>query len=143
MSTENNKAIARRFAQIWGKGSLNIVDELAAPNISVSYPLLPETVHGPEAFKQVLMMVHSGLPDADVSVEEEIAEGDKVVVRWTMRGTHMSELMGIPPTGKQATWTGITIYRLADGKIVEEKGEEDSLGLMQQLGAVPAPTQAR
>jgi predicted ester cyclase len=89
------------------------------------------------------MMVHSGLPDADVSVEEEIAEGDKVVIRWTLRCTHMSELMGIPPTGKQVTWTGITIYRLADGKIVEEKGEEDSLGLMRQLGAVPTLTQAR
>jgi predicted ester cyclase len=59
-----------------------------------------------------------------------------------IRGIHMSELMGIPPTGKPVTWTGITIYRLADGKIVEEKGKEDSLGLMQQLGAIPAPTQA-
>ncbi len=143
MSTEDNKAIARRFIQVWGKGSLDIIDELAAPNISVFYSIVPETIHGPEAFKQVLMMMRSGLPDVDISVEEEIAEGDKVVVRWMMRGTHMSELMGIPPTGKQMTWTGITIYRLADGKIVEEKGEEDSLGLMQQLGAIPAPTQAR
>ena len=142
MSTQDNKAIARRFAQVWGKGNLNTVDELAAPNLSVSYPLLPETVHGPEAFKQILMMVHSGLPDADASIEDEIAEGDKVVVRWRMRGTHTGELMGIAPTGKPVTWTGITIYRLADGKIVEEKGEEDSLGLMQQLGAIPAPTQA-
>ena len=143
MSTQDNKAIARRFAQVWGKGTLNIVDELAAPNLSVSYPLLPETVHGPEAFKQILMMVHSGLPDADARIEDEIAEGDKVVVRWRMRGTHTGELMGIAPSGKPVTWTGITIYRLADGKIVEEKGEEDSLGLMQQLGAIPAPTQAR
>src|SRR5437868_2420168 len=123
MSTEENKAIVRRFVQVWGKGSLNTVDELAAPNLSVSYPLLPETVHGPEAFKQVLLMVRSGLPDADASIEDEIAEGDKVVVRWRMGGTHTGELMGIPPTGKQVTWTGITIYRLTDGKIVEEKGE--------------------
>jgi steroid delta-isomerase-like uncharacterized protein len=140
MSTEDNKAIARRFIQLWGKGSLDMVDELAAPTISVFYSMVPETIDGPEAFKQVLMMMHSGLPDADISVEEEIAEGDTVVIRWTIRGTHMSELMGIPPTGKQVTWTGITIYHLADGKIVEEKGEEDSLGLMRQLGAVPTPT---
>jgi len=77
-----------------------------------------------------------------VSVEEEMAAGDKEVVRWTIRGTHTGELMGIPPTGKQVAWTGITIYRLADGKIVEEKGEEDALGFLQQLGVVPAPGQS-
>ena len=66
-----------------------------------------------------------------------MAAGDKEVVRWTIRGTHTGELMGIPPTGKQVAWTGITIYRLADGKIVEEKGEEDALGFLQQLGVVP------
>ena len=143
LSTQDNKAIARRFIQVWGKGSLDIIDELAAPNISVFSSIVPETIHGPEAFKQVLMMMRSGLPDVDISVEEEIAEGDKVVVGWMMGGTHLSELMGIPPTGKQVTWTGITIYRLAGGKIVGEKGEDSSLGLMQQLGAIPAPTQAR
>lgn len=124
METEENKALVRRFVQVWGKGSLDTIDELAAPNFSVYYPLLRETVHGPEAFKQVIMGVHAGLPDV-------------VVVRWTMHGSHTGELLGIPPTGKQVTLTGITIYRLSDGKIVEERGEEDALGLMQQLGVIP------
>lgn len=138
MATEENKALVRRFVQVWGKGSLDTVDELAAPDFSVYYPLLPRTVHGPEAFKQVLMRVHAGLPDLEVVSEEVIAEGDQVVVRWTVRGTHTGEWLGIPPTGKQVRWTGITIYRLTDGKIVEERGEEDALGVMQQLGVIAA-----
>lgn len=138
MSTEANKATVRRFVQVWGKGSLDTIDELAAPNFSVYHPLLRETVHGPEAFKQVLMVIHAGLPDVEVVSENEIAEGDQVAVRWTMHGTHSGELLGIPPTGKQVTLTGITIYRLADGKIVEERGEEDALGFMQQLGVIPS-----
>ncbi len=138
METEENKALVRRFVQVWGKGSLDTIDELAAPNFSVYYPLLRETVHGPEAFKQVIMGVHAGLPDVEAVSEDVIAEGDQVAVRWTMHGTHTGELLGIPPTGKQVTLTGITIYRLSDGKIVEERGEEDALGFMQQLGVIPA-----
>ena len=137
MSTEENKALVRRFVQIWGKGSLDTLDELAAPNFSVYYPLLRETVHGSEAFKQVLMGFHAGLPDVEVVSEDVIAEGDQVVVRWTAQSRHTGALLGIPPTGKQVTLTGITIYRLADGKSVEEKGEEDALSFMQQLGVVP------
>jgi len=138
MSTEANKATVRRFVQVWGQGSLDTIDELAAPNFSVYYPLLRETVHGPEAFKQVLMVIHAGLPDVEVVSENEIAEGDQVAVRWTMHSTHTGELLGIPPTGKQVTLTGIAIYRLTDGKIVEERGEEDALGFMQQLGVIPS-----
>ena len=138
MSTEANKATVRRFVQVWGQGSLDTIDELAAPNFSVYYPLLRETVHGPEAFKQVLMGIHTGLPDVEVVSENEIAEGDQVAVRWTMHGTHTGELLGIPPTGRQVTLTGIAIYRLSDGKIVEERGEEDALGFMQQLGVIPS-----
>jgi len=84
------------------------------------------------------MRFHAGLPDVEVVSEDVIAEGDKAVVRWTGRGTHQGVLLGIPPTGKQVTWTGMTIYRIADGKIVEERGEEDALGFLQQLGVVPS-----
>ena len=138
MVTEENEALVRRFVQVWGQGSLDTIDELAAPDFSVYYPLLRETVHGPEAFKQVIMGVRAGLPDVEVVSEDVIAEGDQVAVRWMMHGTHTGELLGIPPTGKQVTLTGITIYRLIDGKIVEERGEEDALGFMQQLGVIPA-----
>jgi predicted ester cyclase len=70
-----------------------------------------------------------------------IAEGDKVAIRWAARGTHQGELLGIQPTGKQATWTGISIYRFADGKIVEAWWSKDVLGLLQQLGVIPPPEQ--
>jgi steroid delta-isomerase-like uncharacterized protein len=138
MSTEENKIIARRFIQVWGQGNLDTLDELAASNLSVYYPLLNEPIYGPKAFKQHLMKAHSAVPDATIKILDEIAEGDKVVVRWTVHGTHLGVFLGIPPTGQQLTWTGITIYRIADGKIVEERGEEDALGLMQQLGVIPA-----
>ena len=139
MSPEENKAIARRFAHVWGKESLATVDELADPSLSVSYPILPDVIRGPEGFKQFLTGFHAAFPDAEVTIGNEIAEGDKVVVRWIVRGTHRGELLGIPPTGKQVAVTGITIYRLVGGKVVEERGEEDALGLMRQLGVIPAP----
>src|SRR5207248_2794830 len=137
MSAEENKVIARRFIQVWGQGSLDTLDELAASNFSVYYPVLNEPIYGPEAFKQHLMRARSAVPDATIESLDEIAEGDKVVVRWTVHGTHQGVFLGIPPTGQQLTWTGMTIYRIADGKVVEERGEEDALGLMQQLGVVP------
>ena len=142
MSTQENKVIARRFIQVWGQGSLDTLDELAAPNFSVYYPVLNQPMYGPEAFKQLLMGTRSAVPDAAIECLDEIAEGDKVVVRWTVHGTHQGVFLGIPPTGKRVTWSGITIYRIVDGKVVEERGEEDALGLMQQLGVIPAPGQA-
>jgi ketosteroid isomerase-like protein len=110
MSAEENRAIIRRFGQVWGKGSLAPVDELADPALSVHYPTLGETLHGPEAFKQFLKQFHDAFPDANITFDDEIAEGDKVVVRWTLRGTHHGELMSIQPTGKKIAFTGITIY---------------------------------
>ena len=107
----------------------------------MSYPLFPETVHGPEAFKEVIRGIRSAMPDVECEVHETITQGDKVVGRWTMRGTQTGELNGIPPTGKQVMLSGITIYRLADGKVVEEFGEENALGFLQQLGVVPTPEQ--
>jgi steroid delta-isomerase-like uncharacterized protein len=138
MSTEDNKRIARRFLQVWGQASLDSVDELAAPTLSVFYPLFGTPADGPEAFKQHLMAVHAAIPDAVMDIEQEIAEGENVVLRWRVRGTHLGAFMSRPPTGKQVTWTGITMYRIVDGKVVEERGEEDTLALVQQLGVIPA-----
>jgi len=137
MTAEENKTIIRRFGQLWGKENLSAIDELADPALSVYYPTLGETIHGPEAFKQFLKQFHNAFPDADITFEDEIAEDDKVVIRWTLRGTHQRELMGIQPTGMKVAFTGITIYRLASGKVVEERGEEDALGLLRQLGVIP------
>ncbi len=76
-------------------------------------------------------------PDSDLQIEEEIAEADKVVIRWIFSGTHQGSLLGIPATGKKVRWTGITIYRIVDGKVLEERGEEDFLGFFRQIGLVP------
>ncbi len=136
---EDNKAAARRFVNVWGNGSLETIDELAAPDLSVYYPVLGQPIYGAEAFKQQLIRIHSVFGDAVITSDDIIAEGDKVVVCWTARATHADDLSGpvrVPATGKQVTWSGITIYRFADGKIVEESGQEDFLGVLRQLGAL-------
>lgn len=139
MSTEDNKAIAHRFAQVWAAGGLHIVDELAAPDIVVSYPIPPEPIRSAEAFKAFLTELITGLPDATITVDDMIAEDDKVACRWTMRGTQEGPLFGFPPTGRSIQISGFTFYRIASGKVVEETGIGNTLGLMQQLGADIAP----
>jgi steroid delta-isomerase-like uncharacterized protein len=139
VTTTENKAIAHRFAQVWAAGGLHIVDELAAPDITVTYPMPPEPIRGAEAFKAFLAGVIAGLPDATVTVDESIAEDDKVACRWTMRGTHTGPFFGFPATNKVIQISGFTFYRIAGGKVIEETGMGNSLSLMQQLGAIIAP----
>jgi predicted ester cyclase len=138
MELEKNKAIARRFSQVWGTGDLKIVDELASPELTVRFPVFPDVIKGIAAFKETLTRLRSAFGNADIQIEEEIAEGDKVVLRWSFSGTHQAEFTpGIRPTGKRLKWTGISIYRIVDGKVVEERGEEDYLGILRQLGLIP------
>ena len=139
MSVENNKAVARRFIQVWGDGNLDVIDELAAPSLAVRYPTIPEVIQGSRAFRHVLAGFRAAFPDSALRVEEEIAEGEKVVLRWTFSGTHNGSLLGVPATGKRVTWTGITIYRIVDGRVVEEQVEEDFLGFFRQVGLVREP----
>ena len=139
MSVEENKAIFRRIVEEgFNKGNLAIVDELVATN-HVNHT---DNVHGPEEYKQFITMYRTAFPDLHMTIEDQIAEGNKVVNRWTSRGTHKGDLMGIPPTGKQTTVTGMYVARIIGGKIVEEWGNLDALGMMQQLGVVPPPGQA-
>lgn len=139
MSVEENKAIFRRIVEEgFNKGNLAIVDELVATN-HVNHT---DNVHGPEEYKQFITMYRTAFPDLHMTIEDQIAEGDKVVNRWTSRGTHKGDLMGIPPTGKQITVMGMYVARIIGGKIVEEWGNFDALGMMQQLGVVPPPGQA-
>lgn len=140
MGTKENKAIVSRFAQVWAAGCLDIVDELAAPDIVVSYPIPPEPIRGAEAFKDFLTEVIAGLPDATVTVDDMIAEGDRVACRWTMRGTHKGPLFGFPPSGRSVQVSGFTFYRIAGGKVIEEMGIGNALSLMQQIGAVAVPS---
>lgn len=139
MFLDEHKALARRFGQVWSPGGQAIVDQLAAPDLTVFYPALREPLHGPEAFKQLLGTFYTAFPNAQVTISELIAEGDTVASRWRMHGTHQGDFRGIPPTGRAVAWTGITILRIKDGKIVEESGESDALGLLQQLGVLPTP----
>lgn len=137
MSVEQNKAIARRALEEPWKGDLGVVDELIDPSYVGYDPSLPEPIRGPEGVKEFISTYRAGFSDAQITVDEQIAEGDKVVSRWTGRGRHDGELLGISPTGKRATVTGISISRIANGKLVEDYSNWDTLGMLQQLGAVP------
>lgn len=135
MSTEENKAIFHRFIEeVWNKGNLAVADELFTPDaVSPSAPNLPP---GSEGVKIIATMFRSAFPDFHMTIEDLIAEEDKVVARFTQGGTHKGEFMGIAPTGKQVEFTEIGILRIVGGKVVESWYETDMLGLMQQLSAV-------
>lgn len=140
MSVADNKAIAQRFIQAWNAGGQPIVDELAAPEITVSYEHWSEPARGPESFKQILSETFAYFPDMQITVEEIMADGEKVMVHWRYTGTHRhGELFGMQPAGKQVRVPGFTIYKISNGKVIEESGLVDSFSLMLQLGAVPAP----
>ena len=141
MSVEKNKALARRYQEeVWGKGNLALLDELLAPDY-VDHSL-PATMDPRFAgAKRAVKGAHDAFPDGQWTVEDLIAEGDKVVIRWKMDATHEHEFRGITPGGKPVTVRGITILRIAGGKIAERWVNWDSLALRQpsetvNLGAV-------
>jgi predicted ester cyclase len=136
MSIEENKAIARRWMEeVWSKGNLAAIDELLAADFVFNYAP-PGVAPDREGYKRTVTILCAPLP-GPYTIEDMVAEGDKVVIRWAGRLTHKGEFMGIAPTGKEVTITGISIIRIVGGKIVEEWGEMDNLGVMQQLGVFP------
>jgi len=142
MSAEN-KALARRLVEeAFNAGRLEVVDELVASDFVEHDPSLTEEVRGPAGVKELIAGYRAAFPDIRITIEDQIADGDYVVSRWSGTGTHQGELMGMPATGKQATVTGITIDRIVDGRIAESWDNWDTLGLMQQLGAIPVPAMA-
>jgi steroid delta-isomerase-like uncharacterized protein len=143
MSIEENKAIVRRlYEEVHNKGNFVVADELVATNFIDHNASSPEIPPGPEGVKQTFTTFHNAFPDFNVTVEDMVAERDKVVARLTIRGTHKGEFMGIAPTGKQVAIEVIDITRVAEGKIVERWGQADMLGMMQQLGVIPPPGHA-
>ena len=138
----DNKEIVRRVTTEPWTGNYAVIDVLVAADFVGHDPALPEPMRGPAGLKQFFDDFLAAFPDGSQTIETQLAEGDYVATRWTGRGTHKGELMGIPATGKQVTVSGITISRLSDGKVAEEWATWDTLGMMQQLGAVPAPTTA-
>jgi steroid delta-isomerase-like uncharacterized protein len=139
----DTKAIARRFLEeAFNSGNLDVVDELVAPEFVNHDAALPEPGVGIEAAKASINGYREAFPDLRLTIEQQLAEGEYVTTRWSARGTHQGNLMGMAPTGKQATVTGITIDRIVDGRFVESWTNWDTLGLMQQLGAIPALSMA-
>jgi len=140
MSTEENKAIVRRFEQeVWNGRNPSLVDQFfAASHVfrAAGSPPLDREGH-----RQMIAHFQDAFPDGQDTTNDLIAEGDKVAHRWTYHGTHQGTFQGIPPTGKQVTLTGISIWRFEAGKIVESWHELDILGMMQQLGVIPVPGQ--
>lgn len=135
-----NKEIVRRVVDgVWRDRDLTIIDELIAEEYVGHDPTQPEPIRGRDGFRQFVGMYQSAFEDAAVTIDDQIGEGDQVVTRWTGRGTHTGELMGIAPTGKEVTVSGLTVSRLGGGTIVEEWELIDALGMLVQLGAVPQP----
>ena len=139
MSTEENKAIARRIQEeFWDQKNLGVADELLAPtyvdHVAGSPPGVPP---GPGGYKQSASAYFTAFPDVHITVEHQIAEGDMVVTRWKSHATHTGSLFGMPATNKSTSVTGITIDHIVNGKLVESWTEFDNLGSMQKLGVAP------
>ena len=142
MPAENNKALIRRyFEDAWNKHNPAVVDEIYAADFVDRGPDIPGIAHTRDGLKQFMGMYLRAFPDANITVEEQLVEGDRVVTRWTGYGTQTGEFMDMPPSGRKVAVPGVQIDRFAGGKIVEEWTLFDQLGMLQQLGAVPAPKQ--
>ncbi len=137
MSEENKAIVRRQEEELFTQGNLDAADEIYAPNYVGHDPSNPEDIRGLEAAKQAAADYRKAFPDVQVTIEELIAEGDKVAARVRFRGTHQGELEVIAPTGRQVESTGIIISRIEGGKIAEDWANFDDLGLMRQLGAIP------
>ncbi len=137
MSTRANTAIVRRYYEdLWNQWNLDLADELIAPDVTFRGSL-GVTVRGRDGFERYLTMVRTAFPNFHNTVEDLVAEGDKVAARLTYRGTHEQELFGIASTHRQVTYSGIAIFRITNGMIVDGWVLGDTLRLMQQLGVIP------
>jgi steroid delta-isomerase-like uncharacterized protein len=135
---KNASGSKRIIEELFGGGNYDVAHELVSAGAVGHDPALPVPVNGPKGLIEAARGYRDAFPDLRMTADQSIAEGDYVATRWTGRGTHKGELFGIPATGKEATVTGISIDRWADGKIVESWTNWDTLGLLQQIGAVPA-----
>jgi steroid delta-isomerase-like uncharacterized protein len=139
MSAEANKAVMRRFIEeAWNRGNMDVIDELLAPDFD-SHPVPSDMPAAPgrEGQKQVITAYRNAFDGTRLEIEDQIAEGDRVVTRWTARGRHTGDLMGMPPSGRDVSVSGVFINRVVNGKIVEGWGNFDALGMLQQIGALP------
>jgi steroid delta-isomerase-like uncharacterized protein len=142
MSSEQNKSLMRRyFEEAWNQGNIAVLDELVAPHFTNHSPAIPGLPPGADGLKPIFTAFRTAFPDLHFTIDDMISDGEKVVTRWTLQGTHQREFMGIPPTGKQVVVGGIEMERIVGGKIVEHWLQADNMGLMRQLGVIPSPGQ--
>jgi predicted ester cyclase len=139
VSTEENKALVRRFVdEVQSKGNTDLIDEICSPGF-VNHSAPPGLPADREGIKILTTMFKGAFPDSYFTVEDMIAEGDKVVTRKMFHGTHEGEFMGIPPSGRPVNVSLIDVVRISDGRVVEHWSVGDNLGMMQQLGVIPQP----
>ncbi len=139
MPSQDTSSFMRRFVDFINTASQQLAEELVSPDAVFHVPGRAEPVWGPAGYLAIIGMMRGGFPDVQWTLEQMVTEGDTVAARFTMRGTHRGAFFGVPPTGRPIQIQAMNFYRLAGGKIVEERGQPDLLGLMQQIGAVPAP----
>ena len=137
MSIEDTKAIGNRFIAIFNEQNPDIADEISAPNFTARLPSAPSLDR--EGWKAYLGVFRTGFPDLYLEAEDMVATDDRLIIRVILHGTHQGDFQGMAPTGKRVAFTGIAMFRIADGQAVEHWGEMDILGMMQQLGAIPSP----
>ena len=131
-------ALGRRFFEdVLGTGNWGVADEIVAADVVMHHPSSPTPVSGREAVQGFLSAFRAGFPDFHMAVEDAFGVDERAAVRWRMSGTHEADLFGIPPTGKKVNVAGISVVRIANGKIAEDWVSEDSLGMMRQLGVIP------
>jgi predicted ester cyclase len=142
MTAKEKKALAREGIRIWTTGDFGAAQEIYAPNYvnhQHHHPGDSEDIYGTEAMKAFAAEFREAFLDFHDSIDIQVAEGDVVATRFTSRGTHRGKFMGAEPTNKELSWTGISIDRIVEGRIVESWADWDMLGMMQQLGVVPKP----
>lgn len=136
MESETNKLVMGHFVELINTASSELAEELIAPDAVFYVPGQSEPMRGPDGYLAIIDMMRGGFPDIQWTLEEMVAENDKVAARFIMRGTHLGTFFGVPPTGKTITVQAMNIYCLFRGQIVKEHGQPDLLGLLQQIGAV-------
>jgi steroid delta-isomerase-like uncharacterized protein len=143
MSLETKAIVRRLYEEVWNKRRLEVVNEIISPSHALNDPQMTGSAVGPDAYKRQVTQFIAAFPDLHFTIEDVVAEKDKVVVSWVISGTHKREFRGIPASNKKVTLEGITINHVINGKITDSDVRADYLGLLQQLGAAPAFTQPK
>lgn len=138
MTTDTNNRIMQRFVTFINSASESLAIELISPDAVFYVPGRPDPIQGPAGYLSIIAMMRSGFPDIQWTLEDMVSDGDKIAARFTMRGTHHGNFLGVPATGKPIEAQAINFYHLSDGRFVKEYGQPDMLAIMAQIGAVPS-----